>query len=132
MSAEALFANLSASAAGGLQRAPTAGNVTPQEIARFETAYKDATSLQIKPPSAAALDAQPKQQQSLLDPLLNLNTHAADLGQQATLTNGKELRPSELMMLTMRSHEFLFHCELVSNVANRSSDGMQQLFRQQS
>jgi hypothetical protein len=32
----------------------------------------------------------------------------------------------------MRSHEFLFHCELVANVANRSSDGMQQLFRQQS
>jgi hypothetical protein len=42
------------------------------------------------------------------------------------------LKPSELMMLTMRSHEFLFHCELTANVANRSSDGMQQLFRQQS
>lgn len=133
MSAEAILANLTASAAGGPKQAPTAGNVSPQEIARFEAAYKDAASLQIQPPSAATLNVQPKNEvSSLLNPLLNLNTHAADLGQQASLTDGKELRPSELMMLTMRSHEFLFHCELVSNVANRSSDGMQQLFRQQS
>ena len=31
-----------------------------------------------------------------------------------------------------RSFEFLFACELTSNVANRSSDGLSQLFRQQS
>lgn len=129
MSAEALLANLAVSAAGGPKQTQT---VSPQDITQFEAAYKGAVSRQIQPPSTAALDAQPKELASLLDPLLNLNTHAADLGEQANLADGKELKPSELMMLTMRSHEFLFHCELVSNVANRSSDGMQQLFRQQS
>lgn len=68
---------------------------------------------------------------SWLDPLLNLNSDSARLTQQAQDAASTDMRPGELMMLTMRSHEFLFHCQLVSNVANRSADGMQQLFRQQ-
>ena len=68
----------------------------------------------------------------LLDPLLDLNGHSAKLAEAADLQHAEGLRPGELLVLTMRSHEFLFHCELVSNVANRSSDGVQQLFRQQS
>ena len=68
----------------------------------------------------------------LLDPLLDLNGHSAKLAEAANLQEAESLRPGELLVLTMRSHEFLFHCELVSNVANRSSDGVQQLFRQQS
>lgn len=75
-----------------------------------------------------------RQQRSgaLIDPLMSLNRHSATLAAQVERLQGPEMKPSELMMLTMRSHEFLFHCELVSNVANRSSDGVQQLFRQQS
>jgi len=42
-----------------------------------------------------------------------------------------ELTPGQMVMLTVRCHEFLFHCEMTSNVANRTSDGFQQLFRQQ-
>lgn len=70
--------------------------------------------------------------QTLLSPLLSLNERSADLATQATPAGDASLKPGELMQLTMRSHEFLFHCELVSNVANRTSDGVQQLFRQQS
>ena len=40
--------------------------------------------------------------------------------------------PSQIIQLTMASHQFMFQCELTSNVANRTSDGIQQLFRQQS
>lgn len=69
---------------------------------------------------------------SLVDSLLSLNEHSTALADQAAGLQERDMKPSELMMLTMRSHEFLFHCELVSNVANRSSDGVQQLFRQQS
>ncbi|MGI9286950.1 MAG: hypothetical protein ACR2P1_16310 [Pseudomonadales bacterium] len=131
MSAEALAANLATSGAGNAKQ--MGSRVSPQDIAKFENAYKDASSRQIQAPNTAAIDSQSnKTVSSLLDPFLKLNTHAAELGQQASLAQGKELKPSELMMLTMRSHEFMFHCELVSNVANRSSDGMQQLFRQQS
>ena len=70
--------------------------------------------------------------QTLLNPLLGLNQRSAALAAQASPLEGATMKPSELMKVTMRSHEFLFHCELVSNVANRSSDGIQQLFRQQS
>jgi len=34
--------------------------------------------------------------------------------------------------MTMQCHQFLFQSQLTSNVANRTSDGVQQLFRQQS
>jgi hypothetical protein len=33
--------------------------------------------------------------------------------------------------LTVQCHEFMFNCQLTSNIANRTSDGLQQLFRQQ-
>ncbi|MFM9829136.1 MAG: hypothetical protein ACKVOB_10410 [Sphingomonas sp.] len=45
--------------------------------------------------------------------------------------NGTEMRPSDIIDLTMRCQEFMFQCQLTSNIANRSADGVQQLFRQQ-
>jgi len=45
---------------------------------------------------------------------------------------GGELTPGEVVQLTMRCQEFMFHCQLTSNIANRTSEGLQQLFRQQS
>lgn len=69
---------------------------------------------------------------ALTNPLASLNRHSESLATQAAGLEARDMKPSELLLLTMRSHEFLFHCELVSNVANRSSDGVQQLFRQQS
>lgn len=86
---------------------------------KFEVALEQAEAAQSK-------------DSSLVDSLLSLNEHSEALATQAESLQEQDMKPSELMMLTMRSHEFLFHCELVSNVANRSSDGVQQLFRQQS
>ncbi len=70
---------------------------------------------------------------SLLSTFEHLNTEAGDLHTLALQTQnaGQELTPGEMVMLTMRSGEFMFHCELTSNIANRSSDGLQQLFREQ-
>jgi hypothetical protein len=45
--------------------------------------------------------------------------------------SGSQLTPGEIVHLTMRCNEFMFQCQLTSNIANRSSDGVQQLFRQQ-
>ena len=66
-------------------------------------------------------------------PLDYINNEAADIYSyaQESVTSGAELTPSEIVMLTARSQEFMFHCQLTSNVANRTSDGLQQLFRQQ-
>lgn len=46
-------------------------------------------------------------------------------------TSGNDLTPGEIVNLTMRCQEFMFHCQLTSNIANRSSDGVAQLFKQQ-
>ena len=51
---------------------------------------------------------------------------------KAAESKGTELTPGEVVQLTMRCHEFMFHCQLTSSIANRTSDGIQQLFRQQS
>lgn len=51
---------------------------------------------------------------------------------QSAQASGSEMSPGEVVNLTMKCHEFMFHCQLTSNVANRTSDGIQQLFRQQS
>lgn len=108
-----------------LDTSSASGMASAQSAERFQQAYARAASqVEGTPPGGAA---------SLLNPLLSLDSGSARLAQQADRAAAqKELKPSELMMLTMRSHEFLFHCELTANVANRSSDGVQQLFRQQS
>lgn len=51
---------------------------------------------------------------------------------EAASASGKQMTPGEVISLTMRCQEFMFHCQLTSNIANRSSEGLQQLFRQQS
>lgn len=70
---------------------------------------------------------------SLVEPLDRINHEAqslVDYANQAT-ADGNEMSASEIVMLTVRSQEFLFHAQLTANVANRTSDGLQQLFRQQ-
>jgi hypothetical protein len=42
------------------------------------------------------------------------------------------MSPSMMVNLSVRAQEFMFHCQLTSNIANRASDGVAQLFRQQS
>ena len=111
-----LAGSLSGLAPNGASSGPST-----QSIERFQQAYERASA---SPDGAVA---------SVLNPLFGLNEDSTRLAQQADLISAQqELRPSDLMMLSMRSHEFLFHCQLVANVANRSADGVQQLFRQQS
>jgi hypothetical protein len=107
---------------GGLRM--SSASASAESVSRFEQAHARAVE--------RLGNTEPSGISSFLDPLLKLNTDSTALAARANPAAGAEMRPSELMMLTMRSHEFLFHCELVANVANRSSDGVQQLFRQQS
>lgn len=51
---------------------------------------------------------------------------------QSAKLSGNSMSPGEIVQLTVRCQEFMFHCQLTSNIANRTSDGVQQLFRQQS
>lgn len=71
--------------------------------------------------------------QAIFRPLEDINAEAASLHEhaEAAMAAGTEMTPGEMVMLTVRAHEFLFHSQLTANVANRTSDGLQQLFRQQ-
>jgi hypothetical protein len=103
------------------QMAPTA------DVAGFERAMASAVQRLGPTDSAQAM-------QRLVQPLDHINAEAASLGRDARLaaSSGQELTPGELVNLTVRCQEFMFHCQLTSNIANRTSEGLQQLFRQQS
>lgn len=70
---------------------------------------------------------------ALFKPFERLNTEAHELTQYANeaSASGEDLTHSEIVMLTVKSQEFMFHATLTANVANRTSDGVQQLFKQQ-
>ncbi|QCW28384.1 hypothetical protein FE772_24760 [Lysobacter enzymogenes] len=84
---------------------------------------------------AQAGAAEPSQgTRAVLAALDNLNGGAESIGQasQSISANAAELTPGEMIQMTMKCHQFMFTSQLTSNVANRTSDGIQQLFRQQS
>ena len=105
-------------------------NVTLGDLNRFEQALAHAGGhLEAQPvhvPGAAA--------EVLFRPLDHINGEAARLSNDARLAQaaGREMTPGEIVTLTVRCQEFMFHCQLTSNIANRTADGLQQLFRQQS
>lgn len=72
--------------------------------------------------------------EALFAPLEYINQEAGALVEYAqnAVASGNELSPSEVVMLTARSQEFMFHSQLTANVANRTAEGLQTLFRQQS
>ena len=72
--------------------------------------------------------------EALFAPLEYIDEEAGALVEYAqnAIASGNELSPSEVVMLTARSQEFMFHSQLTANVANRTAEGLQQLFRQQS
>ncbi|HVQ06659.1 MAG TPA: hypothetical protein VMT14_24220, partial [Burkholderiaceae bacterium] len=70
---------------------------------------------------------------TLMKPFEHINGEAQRLANDAKAAEvaGQDMSPSQMVQLTVRAHEFMFHCQLTSNIANRTSDGLQQLFRQQ-
>lgn len=102
----------------------------PADAAGFERAM--AGALQRLDVRASESSAQAMQR--IVQPLEHINAEAASLGRdaRAAAASGQALTPGELVNLTVRCQEFMFHCQLTSNIANRTSEGLQQLFRQQS
>jgi hypothetical protein len=70
----------------------------------------------------------------LMKPFDHINGEAQKLSLDANAARneGREMTPGEVVMLSVRCSEFMFHCQLTANIANRTSDGLSQLFRQQS
>lgn len=83
---------------------------------------------------SASGSAEPQGTRAVLSALESLNGGAERIESMSHSLNAgsSDFTPGEMIQLTMRAHQFLFTAQLTSNVANRSSDGIQQLFRQQS
>ena len=123
----------------GMQGAGNGGlsHATPYDIRDFAAALERTGGA---PPQQAAAPvelaaAQPSEgTRALIAAINNLNTGAENINalSQSMSGNIAELTPGQMMEMTMKCHQFLFQAELTSNVANRTSDGIQQLFRQQS
>lgn len=125
-----LVASVAPPAAGPATPAQAGYGVSLTDLAAFERALGQAGDrLQ-----ARALDASQPALKALFKPLEQINQEAVQLSQhaKAAVQAGSDLSPGEMVMLSVKCHEFLFHSQLTANVANRTSDGLQQLFRQQS
>ena len=115
--------------------------VSLNDVAAFEQALDRARGSAAQGFSTAPVTVAPSHplaapgeaMQALFRPLEQINGQAAQLSAQAQAAQaeGRALTPSEMVLMTVKAHEFMFHCQLTANVANRTSDGLQQLFRQQ-
>lgn len=121
-----------ASSAAGATAAPVqvGYGVSLTDIGGFQQAMAGASArLEARPVGATSEAAK-----QLMKPFEHINGEASRLSLDANAAQaaGREMSPSEIVQLTVHCQEFMFHCQLTSNIANRTSDGLQQLFRQQS
>jgi hypothetical protein len=132
---------LAASTAGSGGAAQAGYGISMTDVAGFEQALERARgsaarglpAAPVTVTAAAHAESASPGMQALFRPLEQINGQAAQLSAQAqaAFDEGRALTPSEMVMLTVKCHEFMFHCQLTANAANRTSDGLQQLFRQQ-
>ena len=122
-----------ASAAGGAGGVSAGYGVSLTDLSGFSDALSRAQSGGAGVLEPQAVAAASESMQALFKPLEHINAEAASLHKSAesAMAAGTEMSPGEMVMLTVRAHEFLFHSQLTANIANRASDGLQQLFRQQ-
>jgi hypothetical protein len=106
-------------------------NASLADAAQFQAALQTASGA---PADVGGLERVSPAMKGMFSALEQVNAEAASLGAHARAAEAKgvDLTPGEMVMLTVRCQEFMFHCQLTSNIANRTSDGLQQLFRQQS
>lgn len=128
------FASAQTGAAAGTTATTTTAHM--DDVSRFQQVFSQAQPTQ----AAQEVKTAPASQdmstgiKSILGQFNLLNSNATQLTKMADAmsASNKTMTPSEIIDMTLRCHELVFQAELTSNVANRSSEGIQQLFRQQS
>lgn len=117
----------------GDQAGGAAGGHSPQ-AAQFQDAMIRARTEAASLPQADRSTEVSPALRGVFDRLAQVDGQARSLAEEAEKAqlSGGEFTPGEMVMLSVRSHEFMFHAQLTSNMANRTSDGLSQLFRQQS
>lgn len=116
----------------------TPGPTTAFDIANFQSAYAKAGAAvaNVAPaavnPSVTIPEISPTFK-AMLSPLMSLDGRVDSLGKEADRLGSThhDMKPGEMVKLTVHCYQFMFQSEVTSNVANRTSDGVQQLFREQ-
>lgn len=130
---------LAAAVANAATGSDAAAGADGTSVTRIETGYSTNLSAGAVSfaESLARAEAAPSEPsaigRAMVEPLERIDTQAqslADYAEQA-IASGNELTPSEIVTMTTMSHEFMFRAQLTTNMANRTADGLQQLFRQQ-
>ena len=117
----------SAAPVPGVSASGGGAGASVSQVTGFEAALGRAVGTK-----AGASAADSSMLRSVMKPLDQLDDRAASIASKATqFVSGAEMTPGDMIMMTVRCQEFMFQCQLTSNVANRTSDGLQQLFRQQ-
>jgi hypothetical protein len=106
-----------------------AGAGSPQLEARFHQSLARVGGIEGLTPTGSV----PAPIKGLFGALDQVNVQAKAVSEYAASAeaSGGQLTPGEIVQLTMKCQEFMFQAQLTSNIANRSSDGVQQLFKQQ-
>jgi hypothetical protein len=108
---------------------PGGGGMSPQLEGQFRAAIDRAGGLQ----GTVQAGPIPPALKGMFNALDQVNVQARSVSRyaEAAEASGGQLTPGEMVQLTMKCSEFMFQAQLTSNIANRSSDGVQQLFKQQ-
>jgi len=131
-------AGLEPAQAATTSSAASSPQASHNDIRDFATAMERNGAVQANAPTeAGAIQATQKPSEGMRNVLAafdRLNGGADGIRALADklAANPADASPSQIIQMTMQCHQFMFQCELTSNVANRTSDGIQQLFRQQS
>ena len=131
---------IAAAASALVQGAPAAGAAGGQVQAGYGVSLTDFGGFQQALANASArlearpVNAPPEAVKLAFQPFDHINNEAAQLSEagKAAQTAGKDLSPGDMVLLTARCQEFAFHCRLMASVANKTSEGLSQMFRQQS
>ena len=131
----AMDATLNPAAAQAAQ--PQASAVDVHEFARALDRAGGAPAVRTDAAQAPASTAPPGESATarmMVDAFDGLNGTASRIEalSRSMSASATEMTPGQMLEMTMQCHQFLFQSQLTSNVANRTSDGVQQLFRQQS
>ena len=107
---------------------------SPIDVRGFSEALRNAGVDSANPTPSVTVANPSEGTKALVAALDNLSSGASSVSDiaQRIAQNPDAVKPSDMIELTHASHEFMFKSTITSNVANRTSDGIQQLFRQQS
>jgi hypothetical protein len=114
---------------------PAASGFSMQDVAQFESAMSSAAGVPAGTAPAATKPASMLDSETLkafFGPLGRINS-APDrlLAASEKLAANPDVGPGDMLMTMVNVQKFVFEAQITSSVANRTSDGVQELFRQQ-